>query len=81
MKVIKFSFVILFSLLSSIVKAEGTMIATVLQAHFSKDPGIRLLVRIIDVSGGSDSPSMAVRNQCLERVNSMIVPDRTHVSQ
>jgi len=70
MKILKFSFVILFALLPSIVKAEGTMIATVLQADFSKDPEIRLLVRVVDVGFGSDSPSMAVRNQCLERVKS-----------
>lgn len=43
------------------------MIATILQADFSKDPEVRLLVRVVDVGGGSDSPSMAVRNQCLER--------------
>ena len=49
----RFILVVAFSLLSSVVKAEGTMIATVLQADFSKDPEIRLLVRVLDVGGGA----------------------------
>lgn len=70
MMIFRFSLILVVSLLSSIVKAEGTMVATVLQADFSNDPEIRLLVRIVDVGGGSDTPSMAVRKECLERVKS-----------
>lgn len=68
--IFRFSLILVVSLLSSIVNAEGTMVATVLQADFSKDPEIRLLVRVVDVGGGSDTPSMAVRKECLERVKS-----------
>lgn len=52
MKIFRFCVVFLLSLLSSLVHAEGTMIATVLQADFSKDPEIRLLVRVVDVGWG-----------------------------
>ena len=47
MKIFRFGVVFLLSLLSSLAHAEGTMIATVLQADFSKDPEIRLLVRVV----------------------------------
>jgi hypothetical protein len=67
MQIFRFSLIFLLSILSPVVMAEGTMIATILQADFSKDPEVRLLVRVVDVGGGSDTPSMAVRNQCLER--------------
>lgn len=66
----RFILVVAFSLLSSVVKAEGTMVATVLQADFSKDPEIRLLVRVLDVGGGPGDTSMALRKECLERVKS-----------
>jgi hypothetical protein len=70
MKVFRFGVVFLLSLLSSLAKAEGTFIATVLQADFSKDPEIRLLVRVLDVGGGPGDTSMALRKECLERVKS-----------
>jgi hypothetical protein len=66
----RFILVVAFSLLSSVVKAEGTMIATVLQADFSKDPEVRLLVRVVDIGFGPDAPSMALRKECLARVKS-----------
>lgn len=70
MKIFRFGVVFLLSLLSSLAHAEGTMIATVLQADFSKDPEIRLLVRVVDVGWGPDAPSMALRKDCLARVKS-----------
>ena len=70
MKIFRFGVVFLLSLLSSLAHAEGTMIATVLQADFSKDPEIRLLVRVVDIGWGPDAPSMALRKDCLARVKS-----------
>jgi uncharacterized protein YecT (DUF1311 family) len=70
MQISRFCVVVFLSLLSSVVKAEGTMVATVLQADFSQDPEIRLLVRVTDIGGGEDTVPMANRNLCLERVKS-----------
>lgn len=70
MKIFRFGVVFLLSLLSSLAHAEGTMIAMVLQADFSKDPEIRLLVRVVDIGWGPDAPSMALRKDCLARVKS-----------
>jgi uncharacterized protein YecT (DUF1311 family) len=68
MQVSRFCVAIFLALLSTVVKAEGTMVATVLQADFSQDPEIRLLVRVTDIGGGSDSIPMASRTLCQERV-------------
>lgn len=70
MKISKLYFVVFLSVLSSMVKAEGTMVATVLQADFSQDPEIRLLVRVTDIGGGDDTMPMANRTLCLQRVKS-----------
>lgn len=67
MKIFRFGVVFILSLLSSLAQAEGTMIATVLQADFSKDPEVRLLVRVVDIGWGPDAPSMALRKECLAR--------------
>lgn len=60
-------------LISVSAQAEGTMVATVLQADFTRDPEVRLLVRVADVGGGEVSAPMASRSDCLKRGKS---PDR-----
>lgn len=74
----RFSLVLAFSLLSSVVKAEGTMIATVLQADFSKDPEIRLLVRVLDVGGGRVIPLWPFVKSVWRGLSQPLAPARTH---
>jgi len=65
--------ILLVAMFSIVVKAEGTMVATVLQADFTRDPEVRLLVRVADVGGGEVSVPMASRSDCHKRIKS---PDR-----
>jgi len=73
MRLSRLVWVLPLAMFSIVVKAEGTMVATVLQANFTRDPEIRLLVRVADVGGGEITTPMASRSDCLKRSKS---PDR-----
>ena len=73
MRLSRLVWVLPLAMFSIVVKAEGTMVATVLQADFTRDPEIRLLVRVADVGGGEITTPMASRSDCLRRSKS---PDR-----
>lgn len=70
MRVLHLFYTFILMLISISAQAEGTMVATVLQADFSRDPEVRLLVRVADVGGGDVSVPMASRSECLKRVES-----------
>lgn len=73
MRVLHLFYIFVLVLTSASAHAEGTMVATVLQADFSRDPEVRLLVRVADVGGGEVSMPMASRSDCHKRIKS---PDR-----
>lgn len=61
-RVLNLFYVFALVLTSVSARAEGTMVATVLQADFARDPEVRLLVRVADVGGGEVSAPMASRS-------------------